>query len=328
VKTASPRLVFALLISLTFTLATSACLRAINRPEAVSSDGAFKKLLGDGRRLFSGQFVEMADVYLHSGYYPSIFDRRDAGSPKAVTVTTPDDKRGHENHQHDAQGRCVESESHEAHEHDESGKCVHPDEPQDEHEKAMSFLGQPRDWLEGFIRRFRITRHTHLENGQEREVLPWLKLAIELDPQAIETYTATAYWLRKNLGNTKDAEEVLREGLRNNPGSFEILFELGKLHNEAHHDAAGARNRWLAALRQWNQQTAEAKTANVRPYGEITVNLARLETDAGNWEQAIRYFELAKPASPRPEAIQQQIDDIRTRTGSPATSAPSFFPIP
>ena len=75
----------------------------------------------------------------------------------------------------------------------------------------MDFMGPPRDWLEGFIRHFRITEHTHLENGEEREVLPWLKLAIELDPQAIQTYTDTAFWLRKTLGNVQDAEEVLRE---------------------------------------------------------------------------------------------------------------------
>lgn len=318
-KPTSPKLIFVLLISLAFTLATSAHLRAISRPDADSSDGAFKKLLGDGRRLFAGQFVEMADVYLHSGLYPSIFDRREANAPKAVAGKTEED----------------DDHDHEGHQHDEKGDCVHPDEPkdhkaekpQDEHEKAMDFMGQPRDWLEGFIRRFRITKHSHLEKGEEREILPWLKLAIELDPQAIETYTATAFWLRKNLGNAEAAETVLREGIRNNPGNPEVLLEMGMLYKESSKDPVRARNIWLLALRRWDAQTDETKKDGLRIYGRITANLARLETEAGNWPRALQYFELAKAASPKPEAIQDQINEIRIKIG-PTNSSPSAIPAP
>jgi len=311
-KTVSPKLVFALLVSLAYTLATAAHLQMIRRAGSISSDGAFKKLLGDGRRLFAGQFVEMADVYLHSGFYPSIFDRRDNKAPKAVTGKAEEhDDHDHEGHQHDAEG-----------------KCIHDEEHQDEHEKAMDFMGKPNDWLEGFIRRFRITKHTHLENGEEREVLPWLKLAIELDPQAIETYTATAYWLRKNLKNAKDAEDVLREGIRNNPNSFELLFEMGRLYQESYRDSARARNIWLLAWKRWDAQTPEAKGASVQSYSEITINLARLEADAGNWQRAIQYFELAKMASPKPEAIQKQIDDIQAKASGSTNSAPALIQLP
>lgn len=309
-KTTSPKLVFALLVSLAYTLATAAHLQAIRRAGAVSTEGAFQKLLGDGRRLFAGQFVEMADVYLHSGFYPSIFDQRDKTAPKAVTGKMADhDDHDHEGHQHDAEGKCVQA-----------------GEDHDEHEKAMDFMGKPHDWLEGFIRRFRITKHTHLEHGEEREVLPWLQLAIELDPQATETYTATAYWLRKNLNNAKDAEAVLREGIRNNPNSFEILFEMGKLYQESYQDAVRARNIWLLAWKRWDAQTAEAKAASVQAYGEITINLAHLEVDAGNWQRAIQYFELTKMVSPRPEAIQKQIDDIQAKVSGTTNAVPSFFP--
>lgn len=311
-KGASPNLIFAFLLSLAFTLATSAHLRAIQRADSASADGAFKKLLGDGRRLFAGQFVEMADVYLHSGYYPSIFDRRDKNAPKAVSGKLADE----------------EDHDHEGHDHAAGGGVGHEDEHHDEHEKAMDFMGKPNDWLESFIRRFRITKHTHLVNGQEREVLPWLQLAIELDPQSIETYTATAYWLRKNLGKVKDAEAVLREGIRNNPKSFEILFELGKLYQASYKMPDKARNLWVLAWKRWDAQTPEAKAASVQVYSEITINLARLEADTGNWQRAIQYFELAKFASPNPEAIQKQIDEILAKVGGPTNSAPAFFPAP
>jgi tetratricopeptide (TPR) repeat protein len=300
---AAPSLVFALLFTVAFTLATSVQLRVPAWSDSRQTDGAFKKLLGDGRRLFAGQFVEIADVYLHSGYYPSIFDRRDPNAAKAVTGGTG----GHENCEH---------EGHTHEDHDE------------EHEKQMAFLGPPRDWIEAFGRRFKITEHTHLEGGQEREVLPWLKLAIEMDPQLISTYTATAFWLRKHLGKIKEAEDVLREGIRNNPNSFEILFEMGVLYHDDYKDDARARNIWGLALKRWNAQSSEAKAASSDVYSAITINLARLENDAGNWQLAIQYFELAKQVSPHPEGIQKQIDEIESRiTGAPRET-PVFPPLP
>src|SRR6266481_861183 len=35
-------------------------------------------LLGDGRKMFARQFFVKADAYFHSGYYPTVFDNRDA----------------------------------------------------------------------------------------------------------------------------------------------------------------------------------------------------------------------------------------------------------
>src|SRR5437588_5679833 len=118
----------------------------------------------------------------------------------------------------------------------------------EEHERKMNFLGAPRDWIERFGRHFLITEHTHLEGGKEREILPWLKLSAELDPQRIDTYTVAAYWLTR-LNKPDDAEKFLREGLRNNPNSYELLFELGRLDYDTYHNAARARNVWQAAWR-------------------------------------------------------------------------------
>ena len=46
------------------------------------------------------------------------------------------------------------------------------------------FLGQPKDWIDRFGRHFYPTVHTHLSSGNEREILPWLKLSAEMDPNA------------------------------------------------------------------------------------------------------------------------------------------------
>src|SRR5262249_46280464 len=147
----------------------------------------------------------------------------------------------------------------------------------DKHEKEEDFMGPPRDWIERFGRHALITKHTHLANGQEREILPWLKVAADFDPHIVETYTIAAYWLASDLHKVPEAEQFLREGLRANPDSYEILFSLGRLYYENEHDPIRARNVWELALRRWNEQEAAGKKPNKFGFEKITVNLARLE---------------------------------------------------
>lgn len=319
-RNVSPTLMAVFLATLVFTLATAVESEFRSPTASASDEGAFTKLLGDGRRLFSGQSVEMADVYLHSGFYPSIFDSREPAGAKAIAANDED----HNQHKHDEQGKCVHEEDHSAHKHDGEGKCVE----EDEHEKAMSFMGQPRDPLEGFIRNFRITQHSHLEKSEEREVLPWLKLAIALDPQAVETYLVTSYWLRRNLRLVEDARDILREGIRNNPKSFELLFAMGLIYEQEDKNDVKARNIWLAAKKFWEEQPAEAKEASLLAYGKITANLAHLENEAGNLQLAIRYLELTKLTSPMPDAIQKQINEIKARMTGDTNTAPILTPSP
>ena len=157
-------------------------------------------------------------------------------------------------------------------------------------------------------------------------MLPWLKLAIELDPQAIQTYTDTAFWLRKRLATSCDAEEVLREGMGTIPKARNP-FELGGSTRKAT-GFGQAEHIWTAALKLWDKQTAEAKAASMLSYSELTINLARLAADTGNAQRAIQYFELAKMASPNPEAIQKQIDELQVKMGGATNAPPTLIPFP
>jgi tetratricopeptide (TPR) repeat protein len=285
---ASPYLVLALVLTVCFTLATGIEPRAGTWSNRSKSDNVFSVLFGDGRRLFANQFFTMADVYFHSGYYPSIFDLREEG-PKEIVA-----------------------ESH-----------GHTDSPEDELKE--DFLGKPKDWIDRFGRHFRIIEHTHLEHGNEREILPWLRLAADMDPQKIETYTVGSFFMRENLNQPREAEAFLREGLRNNPNSFEILFELGRLYNENYHDPDRARNVWQLALRRWLQQDSQAQKENKLDFEEITIHLAHLEEDTGNYQDAIRWFQAAQKVSPAPDALQQQIDEIKKKMAA-QTNAPASAP--
>src|SRR5436305_1719432 len=145
--------------------------------------------LGDSRRLFAEHFYVKADAYFHSGYYPSIYDKR-LGSEEL---------------------------------HMAGGNAEH-------HEESRDFLGPPRDWLDAFSRHFFPSHHRHLgeeseadhqagaaghknhqkeSSGAEREILPWLRLAANLDPDRPETYIVASFWLRSRLGRVNEAEQFL-----------------------------------------------------------------------------------------------------------------------
>ena len=296
----SPHLLLCLLLTVSFTLATQLGLwREQSEHQKARTGNVLEVLMGDSRRLFANHFFTKADAYLHSGVYPGIFDqspreRKTHLSSAVSSSSSGSDRAEHAEHSH-------------AHDHSGGG------EAHDEEDAASGFLGQPRDWIEAFGRNFYPTRHTHLEKGNEREILPWLRLAAELNPNQVETYTVAAYWLRDRMGRAKDAEAFLREGWRANPGSFEIQFDLGKLYEQNYHDPGRARNLFEAALRNWQRSDAAKVERDDLSFMEITAHLARLEEKEGHLAQAIFYLEMLRKVSPSPGGVQKQIDALKER---------------
>jgi tetratricopeptide (TPR) repeat protein len=178
-----------------------------------------------------------------------------------------------------------------------------------------NFLGRPKDPLDAFSRHFFVSQHTHLtEKGTNapKEILPWLELSARLDPKLIESYTVGAYWLRE-LHKDSEAEQFLREGLRQNPQSYEIMFELGRGYFDKR-DYDRARNVLEMALQRWREQeNPKPPEQQDRFVAEQIVNyLARVEDRAGNRERSITWLELLKKISPNPGQIDRRIAEMRS----------------
>lgn len=267
------------------------------------SDNFFSLLLGDSSRIFANSAFVEADAYYHSGYYPTIFDNSSAFQTPHIAEDTGD----------------VAS-------HNQG--------------EETSFMGPTRDWIDAFGRNFIPNRHTHLDTGgpaddlsnssKVEEILPWLKLSAELDPEDVRTYVVTAFWLTR-LKQVGAAEQVLRDGLRNNPDNAQLLFELGRIYFENYHNLAQARNIWEAALRSWARQepgvpqSERLKLANANfdsrfMFEQLQTSLAQLEEKAGNLDAAIARWEQAKLASPEPDNIQKHIDEIRQKLAAQPAS--------
>jgi hypothetical protein len=276
----------------------------------------FTVLLGDGRRMFANAFYVKADEYYHSGYYPSIFDDTTAFQTAHMAEDTG----------------AVDSKNR-----------------GDEH----GFLGPERNWIDSFGRHFFPDRHTHLDEGgpasdlggsrEVAEILPWLELSADLDPDHVQTYTVMAFWLRGRMNNVAGADALLHEGIRNCPDSYEIFFELGRLYYESYHDPFRARNVWEHAAQLWlglDPQTSKARRPVPdlvddwlsRPLAlveeqkdsklvmeQITTHLSQLETEAGNWPRSITWLQAAKRVSSTPDRIQQRIDEQTIKLGQEFT---------
>ncbi len=206
-----------------------------------------------------------------------------------------------------------------------------------------AFMGPPRDFIEAFGRHFIPSQHTHLDEGGAqgtngpdldlgekggavREILPWLKISAELDPNRIETYTVTAYWLRRRMGKVDEAEAFLREGLRANPYNPALLYELGRIYHEDRKNDAHARNLWeLAVTKLDGQKTTKSEQDNFILF-QLTLSLARLEEDQGNLERAIQWLERAKTVEPVPGTMEKSIEEDRQKlaqSGISGAAAPA-----
>lgn len=259
------------------------------RPAAEGEQGLLAGIMGESRKLFANHFFVRSDIYFHSGYYPTIFDQ---GGAEA------------ENHLATGAGAKEARAAVTGHVHDEH--CEHGEE--------HNFLGKPKDFMDGFSRHFFVSQHTHLtEKGTNaaREILPWLILAARLDPKKTETYTVGAYWLR-DLKKNAEAEEFLRDGLRHNAQSYELLFELGRCHFDRS-DFVGARNLWEIALQRWREQE------NPKPVDQqdrflvqqILNHLARVDARLGDREHAVQWLQIVRKLSPRPAEIDKRIQEVR-----------------
>lgn len=284
-----PQLSFCLLVAACFSLAV--CTDAkLNRGTTGEVKGFLASFLGEGRRLFANHFFTRSDVYFHSGYYPSIFDQANAMK---------------ENHLAEGAGAKKANAAHgePGHVHDE-----HEDE--DEH----SFMGRPRDFMDAFSRHFIVSKHTHLgERGTNavREILPWLKLAAQMDPNKVETYTVAAFWLR-DTGKPAEAEAFLRDGLRHNPHSVELNFELGRCAYDRK-DYIIARNLFELSLREWDEQEAQkpAEQQNRFLAEQVANYLACLEARAGNREKAVAWLQRVRSYSPFPTQVDHRIEEAK-----------------
>jgi tetratricopeptide (TPR) repeat protein len=277
--------------------------------------------------LFANHFFVKSDVYFHSGYYPTIFDSKEEFDKSHEEEHTPDNEEDHNflgkpkdwidrfsrnffpaRHTHLGDSGCGHSccqrkkndHGHDDHDHDHAHDH--------DHDHAHDHGGDHH-------------HHDHATSAPlEREILPWLRLSAEMDPQRVETYVIASFWLRGKLGKVDEAEQFLREGLRANPGDGEILYELGRIYHEDRKDYTRARNVLELALINSREKESRKPRPNLLLLGGILNQLALLEREQNNYPRAIDYYTQLKEISASKTAVQEWIDYLKTN--GPPIAAP------
>jgi tetratricopeptide (TPR) repeat protein len=279
------KLGLALVFAACFSLATILDSRLPDlQAQTSTSTGIMAALLGDSRRMFANQLFVEADVYFHSGFYPTMFDKQESDM----------DVKGEPEGGRTQKGKGAETA-----------------------DVEESFLGEPRDWIERFGRHFFPTVHTHLDDERAREVLPWLRMAADMDPHQIDTYLTAAYWLRGTLKKPDEAEQFLREGLRANPDSFEIYLELGYVADYNRHAFGNARRLYDLALQKWEKQEAAGLKPAPNARREILDSLVRADREQNDFKQMLADLEALKAVAPNTEDIEKDIQEARAKLAAP-----------
>ena len=287
------------------------------------SDNVLQVALGDSRRMFARHFFTKADAYFHNGFYPSIYDGKEEGGKERIGEHSEEEGTGDflgkpkdwidrfsrnffaSRHTHLGDSDCGDDCCEKAKEgkgHDE--KCEHKDHEAGHDHSGDGGHDQPA------------------KTGLEREILPWLRLSAEMDPQRVETYVVAAFWLRSKLGKSDEAEQFLREGLRANPRDCEIQFALGQIYYEDRKDVERARNILELSLVRWREQEARKPEPNMLLLDQILNQLAKLEREQKNYPRAIQHYTILKDISPNKEGIQSWIDELKTNLPPAAVTSP------
>ncbi len=283
------------------------------------ADNVLQVALGDSRQLFARHFFIKADAYFHNGYYPTIYDRKEGYGQAHIAEQSAEEERkldylgqprdwidafsrnffpSRHTHLGDAvePGAVDNHDGHDGHdEHDGHDGLEHTAGCDHEHGHCAGHHDDP-----GSGRRV-----------DEREILPWLKLALELDPKRVQTYVVAAFWLRTSLKQVDQAERVLRDGLRQVPGDPELLLELGRILLDERKDENRARNVLELALKSWNEREFKRESPNFFVAAQILGNLATLEEKAGHNAVAIRHLERLAGISPNKDGIARWIETLR-----------------
>lgn len=123
------------------------------------------------------------------------------------------------------------------------------------HEEAHEAEEAPLDWIAKINSQIKRHGHYHLPKDEQKEMLPFFSLAVNLDPYNVEAILTAAYWIDSHFGKVGEAIRVLKEGSKNNPGSWEIDYSLARIYFKRRKDFAQSEFYYLEAIRKMDEKS-------------------------------------------------------------------------
>ena len=73
-------------------------------------------------------------------------------------------------------------------------------------------------------------KHVHIEGHNAAEMLPWLQLALKMNPHDIQTHLISAFWLANKCKRPDLAHTILQKAQWDNPFCHQVQLEIARLY--------------------------------------------------------------------------------------------------
>lgn len=155
------------------------------------------------------------------------------------------------------------------------------------------------------------TKHVHTHGQEVEEIMPWLELAIQSDVHNVDAYLVAAFWLSADIQRPDVALQVLLKAQRNNPSSYRVPLEKGRLYLKlGRYESATSSLR--VALSLWNQH-ADPEDAQARlDLAAIQLYRALLLERNGDIQGAIGLYEGILRLYPERTEIRKRLTALRS----------------
>jgi tetratricopeptide (TPR) repeat protein len=169
------------------------------------------------------------------------------------------------------------------------------------HQKAFS-----DDYFQTLKAAIEPSGHVHPEGIEVSEIMPWLRFTTKMDPNNVDAYLTTAFWLEGAIQRPDVAEAVLREAQLNNPKDYRVINARAKMLFGTGDDGKAA-VLLDTAIKLWpssqdpEDQQARLDLAQMLSYRAF---LCELKSDRTN---ALDLFKRAYAAMPDNKALEQRI---------------------
>ena len=166
--------------------------------QGVSGEDLLYKIFGETRKILSMQAYIAGDEYFHGGV--SRYFMEESEKIKCMYI----ERTRHE------------------HEHEHHNKHLH---------KEDEVMGISKFNILPYVGEIvHVGKHIHLMGEEEKEMLPWFRYAVRLDPQNIKAYRLGGYWVGRHMGKADEGIKFLKEGILHNPGSWELYAQLADIY--------------------------------------------------------------------------------------------------
>ncbi len=193
----------------------------------------------------------------------------------------------------------------------ESGKCIAHKAHREKTDTArgrntMSRKAKPSlNILPAVGEAMLITEHRHLKGDEEKEIIPWIYYAIKLNPHNETAYAVGGFWLAVQLKKPEKAITLLKQGIVNNPCSWEIYATLGQVYLVNKSDYKNAKI-YLEKAKELIDKSKADKFDKMRVYSFLAEAYAKL----GKTNKALEVYREILVFAPGDEAIKRKIKKL------------------